>query len=97
MLIFVVASRLAVVRLPDKFNELPDALVKAILGMDALVAMSCPDDKTELKMALIDNRLLVVMLLITLTFDDVIFVSIRFVVVILMVLIPPKTLRLPDK
>lgn len=48
-------------------------------------------------MALIDNRLLVVTLLVTFTFDDVIFVSIRLVVVILTVLIPPNTLRLPDK
>lgn len=35
VLTFVVASRLDVVILPDKFNELPEALVKMILGMDA--------------------------------------------------------------
>jgi hypothetical protein len=97
VLILVVARRLAVVILPDKFKELADALVKIILGMDALVAISCPDESTELKIALVDNRLLVVRLWVTLTFELVILVSIRLVVVILTVLIPPKTLRLPDK
>lgn len=92
-----VARRLEVVILPDKFSEPPDALVNAILGMDALVAISCPDDKTELNIALVDSKLLVVILLVTFTFDVVILVSIRLVVVILTVLMPPNTLRFPDK
>jgi hypothetical protein len=60
-----VARMLDAVMLPDKFNELPEALVNAILAMDAFVANKLPADNTELKMAFVANKLLVVIEVVT--------------------------------